>query len=51
MGSQKTTIPIDTETRERLRDRKPFESTTYDELINELLDATETADDIVGRFG
>jgi len=50
MATDTTTIAITKQTRDRLNDRKPFDSTTYDELINELLDATETNPDIIGRF-
>jgi len=46
----RATIAIKADTRERLNERKPYESTTYDEIITELLDATEDADEIVGRF-
>jgi len=43
----RATIAIKADTRERLNERKPFESTTYDEVITELLDATE-GEEIVG---
>jgi hypothetical protein len=46
----RATIAIKADTRERLNERKPYDSTTYDEVITELLDATEDADDLVGRF-
>jgi hypothetical protein len=51
MVSERTTVGLDKETVERLRERMPYESTTYDEIVNELLDAAEGGDETDGRFG
>jgi len=51
MVSERTTVGLDKETVKRLRERMPYESTTYDEIVAELLDATEGDEEIVGRSG
>jgi len=37
-------IAVREETAARLRDRQPFDSMTYDDVISELLDGTEGGD-------
>lgn len=39
--SEATSIPVQKSTRDRLREGKPYDSMTYDEYINQLLNFAE----------
>jgi hypothetical protein len=41
---ERSTIAVDSETQDRLKELKPFKSTTYDEVIRVLLAEVDTED-------
>jgi len=41
MGGEKTTVWMSKETVERLQGRMPYESTTYEEVVIDLLEETK----------
>jgi len=41
MSSDKTTVSLRKTTVERLQDKMPYESTTYDEVVTDLLDMVD----------
>ncbi len=44
--TERTSIHIQRETKRKLDDLKPFPSVTYDDLVNELIDAYQEEPDV-----